>query len=168
MKLRNLPTRLATGGFILHSGLEKWNLPPEGAAGYHGMAVGAFPFLGKVEAPTFVRALACAEVAVGGLLLAPFVPAAVAGAALTGFSAGLVTMYLRTPALRQEDSIWPSQDGIAVAKDVWMLGIGLGLLLDAAPGTHHGHAHAHRALAAHPHEHHGSCHRPHPGLAHAR
>ena len=66
------------------------------------------------------------------MLLAPFVPAALAGAALTAFSGGLVTLYLRTPALRKPNSIWPSQAGIAVSKDVWMLGIGLGLLADAA------------------------------------
>lgn len=37
-------------------------------------------------------------------------------------------MYARTPALRKPGSIWPSQMGIAVSKDVWMLAIGLGLL----------------------------------------
>jgi hypothetical protein len=67
----------------------------------------------------------------GALLLAPFVPTAVAGAALTGFAGGLVSMYLRTPALRKPGSIWPSQQGIAISKDSWMLGIGLGLLADA-------------------------------------
>jgi hypothetical protein len=78
MKLRNVPTRLAAGAFILHTGLGKWRSGPEQAAGVHGM----------------------------------------------------LTMYARTPALRERRSIWPSQQGIAVAKDVWMLGIGLGLLLD--------------------------------------
>jgi hypothetical protein len=28
--------------------------------------------------------------------------------------------------------VWPTQTGIAVSKDIWMLGIGLGLLADAA------------------------------------
>jgi len=41
-------------------------------------------------------------------------------------------MYARTPALRKPGSIWPSPGGIPVSKDVWMLGIGLGLLADAA------------------------------------
>jgi hypothetical protein len=46
-----------------------------------------------------------------------------------------MAMYARTPALREPGSIWPSQQGIGVAKDVWMLGIGLGLLLDPANRT---------------------------------
>ena len=65
----------------------------------------------------------------GTALLAPVVSNTVAGAALTGFSGALLTMYWRTPALRKEGSIWPTQAGTAVSKDVWMLGIGLGLLL---------------------------------------
>jgi len=67
---------------------------------------------------------------VGATLLAPFVPPAVAGAALTGFSGALVTMYLRTDSLHKPGSIWPTPQGIGVSKDVWMLGIGLGLLAD--------------------------------------
>ena len=55
-------------------------------------------------------------------------PAALAGAALTGFSGALLALYARTPALRKPGSIWPSQAGTAVSKDVWMLGIGLGLI----------------------------------------
>ena len=51
--------------------------------------------------------------------------------ALTGFSGALIAMYLRTPALHKPGSIWPSPQGIGVSKDVWMLGIGLGLLTDA-------------------------------------
>jgi hypothetical protein len=67
---------------------------------------------------------------VGAALLAPFVPPVVAGAALTGFSGALVTMYLRTDSLHQPGSIWPTPQGIGVSKDVWMLGIGLSLLAD--------------------------------------
>jgi hypothetical protein len=40
-------------------------------------------------------------------------------------------MYTRTPTMHAPGSIWPSRLGIAVSKDVWMLGIGLGLLADA-------------------------------------
>jgi hypothetical protein len=39
-------------------------------------------------------------------------------------------VYLRTPAVRNPGSVWPNQSGIALSKDVWMLGIGLGLLAD--------------------------------------
>ena len=38
-------------------------------------------------------------------------------------------MYARTPGMTKEDGIRPSQQGTALAKDVWMLGIGLGLTL---------------------------------------
>ena len=59
------------------------------------------------------------------------VPAALAGAGLTAFSGALLGMYLRTPGLRREGSLRPSQQGVPLAKDVWMLGVGLGLLADA-------------------------------------
>jgi len=68
---------------------------------------------------------------VGTALIAPVVPNALAGAALTGFSGSLITMYARTPALRKPGSMWPSQAGVAVGKDIWMMGIGLGLVADA-------------------------------------
>jgi uncharacterized membrane protein YphA (DoxX/SURF4 family) len=130
VKLRNLPTRLATGAYILHAGMSKWGGGPELAAGLHGGASAAFPVLKDVEPTTFLRRLSVGEMTVGSLLLAPFVPNVVAGAALTGFSGSLLSMYLRTPAMRKPGSIWPSQQGTAVSKDIWMLGIGLGLLVD--------------------------------------
>ena len=34
--------------------------------------------------------------------------------------------------MRKEGSVVPSERGITLAKDVWMLGIGLGLVIDAA------------------------------------
>ena len=67
---------------------------------------------------------------VGSLLLAPTVPNRLAGAGLSGFSGSLLTMYLRTPGLHEPGSIWPTPQGIAVSKDVWMLGIGVSLVLD--------------------------------------
>jgi hypothetical protein len=39
-------------------------------------------------------------------------------------------MYARTPALRNPGSIWPNENGTAIAKDTWMLGMGLGYVLD--------------------------------------
>jgi hypothetical protein len=132
MKLRNLPLRLVTGAYIGHTGWEKWHGSEEQAAGVHGMATGAYPVFTSMKSTDFLRLLSVAELVTGGLLLAPFVPTAVAGAALTGFSGALVGMYLRTPALHEPGSIWPTQQGIAVSKDAWMLGIGLSLLADAA------------------------------------
>ncbi|TWP36058.1 DoxX family membrane protein [Leekyejoonella antrihumi] len=131
MKFRNLPTRVATGAYILHSGLSKWDGDEEQAQGLHGMAAGAYPFLRSMKPTTFLKALSVGEMVTGVLLLTPLVPAKIAGAALTGFSGGLVGMYARTPALREPGSMWPSQQGTAISKDVWMLGIGTGLLIDA-------------------------------------
>ena len=97
----------------------------------HGMAAGAFPALGGLKPTEFLKVLSVGEVALGTALLAPVVSPAVAGAALTGFSGALLTMYLRTPALHKAGSVWPTQAGLGVSKDVWMLGIGVGLLADA-------------------------------------
>jgi hypothetical protein len=72
--------------------------------------------------------LAAGEVLTGAILLAPFVPAAIAGAGLTGLSGSLLALYARTPSLRKPGRVWPAPAGIAVSNDVWMLGIGLGLL----------------------------------------
>jgi uncharacterized membrane protein YphA (DoxX/SURF4 family) len=130
LRAREIPARLATGAYILHSGLEKWNGDEERAQALHGFAAGAFPFLKDVPPTQVLRMLAAGEIAVGSALLVPFVPAALAGAALTGFSGALLALYARTPTLRKPGSIWPSQAGTAVSKDVWMLGIGLSLVAD--------------------------------------
>ncbi|HTW20177.1 MAG TPA: hypothetical protein VME70_08215 [Mycobacteriales bacterium] len=131
LRLRNLPTRVATGAYIAHTGWEKWHGTPERAQGVHGMAAGAYPFLDSVEPERFLKGLAVGELTVGALLLSPFVSNATAGLALTGFAGGLLTMYARTPTMHKPGSIWPTPAGLPVSKDVWMLGIGLGLLADA-------------------------------------
>jgi uncharacterized membrane protein YphA (DoxX/SURF4 family) len=130
-KPRNFPTRIATGAYILHAGLEKWNGDEQRATGVYGMASGAYPMFKHMPPTLFLRLLAVSEITVGTALLLPFVSNARAGAALTGFSGGLVGMYLRTPALHKPGSYWPTPSGIGVSKDIWMLGIGLGLLADA-------------------------------------
>jgi hypothetical protein len=129
---RQLPARLAAGAFILNAGIGKWSADEEVAKRLHATAVGTYPFLGNVEPKDFTRMLAAGEIAIGSALLLPVVPAALAGAALTAFSGGLLGLYLRTPGMRREGSLRPSQQGTPLAKDVWLLGIGVGLLLDAA------------------------------------
>jgi uncharacterized membrane protein YphA (DoxX/SURF4 family) len=126
--LTDTPGRIASGAFVLHSGIEKWSGSAETAQGVHGMAATAFPFVAKVPPARFLKALAAGEIAVGALLVAPIVPRRVAGLALTGFSASLLAMYARVPGMRRPGSVWPTPQGIAVSKDVWLLGIGLGLL----------------------------------------
>ncbi|HUY49882.1 MAG TPA: DoxX family membrane protein [Streptosporangiaceae bacterium] len=88
MKLHQLPGRVVTGAFILHSGLGKWRgdeATAAAAAAVHGMAAGAYPVLKNLDPPRFLRLLAAGEIATGVVLLAPIVPEGVAGAALTGF-----------------------------------------------------------------------------------
>jgi uncharacterized membrane protein YphA (DoxX/SURF4 family) len=132
LHLRNLPTRVATGAYILHSGLSKWNGTEEQAKGVHAMAAGAYPFLADVQPATFLKVLAGAEIGIGAALLTPFVGNRLAGAALTAFSGSLIGMYLRTPALHEPSSVWPTRAGTAISKDVWMLGIGLGLVVESS------------------------------------
>jgi hypothetical protein len=127
----HIPLRVATGAYFLSSGLDKRNPDEQTTAGLHGFATSVYPFLKTVDAPTFVKLLSTAELGIGAALLLPFVPTAVAGAALTGFSAGLLGLYLKTPAMRRgPKDLRPSPDGLALSKDVWLLGSGLTMLAD--------------------------------------
>jgi hypothetical protein len=129
--LRRAPLRLTTGAFILSAGLDKWKGDEQTAAQIHGFATGTYPFLKPIEPTRFLRLLAASEIAIGSALLLPVVPAAVAGAALTGFSAGLLGLYLRTPGMRRgPKDLRSTPQGLPISKDVWMLGAGLGLVID--------------------------------------
>jgi hypothetical protein len=130
VKARHLPPRIAAGAFILNSGVGKWSADDKTAAQLHGFAVGAYPFLSKLKPRDFVRLLAATEMALGSALLLPIVPAAVAGAGLAAFSGGLLGLYARTPGMRREGTPFPTEQGVALAKDMWMMGIGLGLVID--------------------------------------
>ena len=129
--VRTLPPRLTAGAFILNSGVGKLSADEETAARLHGMAASTYPFLGTMKPQDFARLLAAGEIAVGTTLLLPVVPAGLAGLALTAFSGGLIGLYLRTPGMRMEGSLRPTQQGVPLAKDVWLVGIGDGLMLDS-------------------------------------
>lgn len=129
MTITHMPLRVATGAFILNSGVGKLGADEGTAQFLHGAAAATYPAVFKdMEATRFARLLALSEIGVGTALLAPMVPATVAGAALTGFGASLIGMYLKTPDMTLDDGIRPSQEGTAVAKDVWLVGAGLTLL----------------------------------------
>ena len=102
MKLSHLPVRTATGAFILNSGLSKRNLEGQAAEQMHGWASAAIPALGQLKPEVFVRLLSGTEVALGTALLVPVVPSALVGVGLVAFFAGLLTLYLKTPGMRQE------------------------------------------------------------------
>jgi uncharacterized membrane protein YphA (DoxX/SURF4 family) len=131
-KLRRAPGRLVTGAYIFNSGITKFRADDDTAGALHGMATGTFPFLEKVPPRTFAKGLAAAETALGATLLIPMVPAGVAALGLVTFSGSLITLWWRTPGMHEDNSIRPTMQGTAIAKDVWMLGIGTGLLIDAA------------------------------------
>ena len=126
--LSEIAPRISAGAFILNSGLGKRGADAETAAGIHGFAAGTYPFLKSIPPQQFAKGLATSEIVLGALLLTPFVPTAVAGAALTAFSGGLLGLYLRTPGMRKPGSLAPTEQGLSIAKDSWLLGIGIGLL----------------------------------------
>lgn len=131
-QLHHIPVRLATGAFIANSGLTKLRSGEEVAKGVHGMASGTYPVLEGMDPVQFTKALGAVEVALGTALAVPIVPTSLAAAGLTAFASGLLGLYARTPGMRQEGSWRPSQDGTALAKDVWLAGIGVTLLMDRA------------------------------------
>ncbi|MET7879381.1 hypothetical protein [Micromonospora profundi] len=135
MKLAHLPLRVSIGAYFLNSGLGKRNLEGEAAAGMHGMAVAALPQLKQFEPVRFAKLLSRSEIALGAALLTPFVPTPLVGLGLTAFGAGLVQLYLKTPGMREPGSIRPTQQGTGLAKDVWLVGAGLTMVLE---GLTHG------------------------------
>ena len=131
-KLWHVPLRAVTGAFILNSGLSKIRAEDdEMHKSVHGMATQAYPQFQSMEPRNFTRLLGAGEVALGGALLAPFVSPGLAGAGLTAFSGGLLGLYFRIPGMTV-DGIRPSHQGLPLAKDSWMLAIGLALMLDRA------------------------------------
>jgi uncharacterized membrane protein YphA (DoxX/SURF4 family) len=130
VRLSHIPLRLATGAFILNSGISKRHLDEEAAAGLQGMAANAFPRFKDVSPATFGTATSAGEMALGAALLLPFVSPVAAGAALTAFAAGLLRMYTKTPGMTEGGSVRPTRQGTPVAKDVWMLGVGAALVID--------------------------------------
>src|SRR3954464_8202471 len=129
LTLSEIPARVSAGAFILNSGLGKRGAAEPPAAGVHGFASGTYPILKDVPPQQFVKVLSTAEIVVGAALLTPFVPTVVAGTALTGFSGALLGLYLRTPGMRKPGSLAPTQEGLALAKDSWLVGIGLSIVL---------------------------------------
>ena len=130
VKAQHQPPRVAVRAFILNSGAGRLRADEQTAAQLHGFAAGAYPFLARLKPADFVRLLAVSEITLGAALLLPVVPAAVAGAGLAAFSGGLLGLYARTPGMRKQGSPFPTQQGVPLAKDVWMMGIGLGLVID--------------------------------------
>lgn len=130
IKIGHLPPRIAAGAFILNSGISKLSADEAALAQLHGFAAGTYPFLNKLKPKDFVRLLAATEITLGTALLIPVVPSAAVGAGLAAFSGGLLGLYVRTPGMRKPGTLLPTEQGTPFAKDIWMAGIGLGLVID--------------------------------------
>jgi hypothetical protein len=125
-----IPPRLAAAAIILNSGFGKATADEQTAAGVHGMAAGTYPFLNNLDPAVFTKLVSKGEIALGTALLLPFVPSLLVGLGVTAFAASLLGLYLKTPGMREEGSLRPTQQGIGISKDVWLLGIGLGLIVE--------------------------------------
>jgi hypothetical protein len=135
-KLWHVPVRLATGAIIVDQGLLKLGADDDTAKWLHGQAVQAFPQFADMEPRDFVQLLSTCEITLGAALLGiGFVPSSLAGLGLGAFGGALTRLYLKAPGTRREGSLAPSQQGIGLAKDSWMLAIGAALVLDALFGS---------------------------------
>jgi hypothetical protein len=84
-----------------------------------------------------VQLLSASEIALGAALLGiGIVPSGLAGLGLSAFGGSLTRLYLTAPGTRREGTVAaPSQQGVGLAKDSWMLAIGLALVLDSVLGS---------------------------------
>ncbi len=124
-----LPLRLATGAYILNSGIGKRAPNEERAKRLKAQAELAYPQFAAIEPLEFQRLLSRAEIALGVALLLPFLPSRLVGAALAVFSGSLLRLYWKNPDFHPPGDPRPSPPGIAVSKDVWMFAIALALIL---------------------------------------
>jgi hypothetical protein len=138
-KLWHVPVRLATGAIIVDQGLQKLGADEDTAKWLHGQAVNAFPQFADMDPKDFMQLLSASEIALGAALLGiGFVPSGLAGLGLSAFAGSLTRLYLTAPGTRREGSVAPSQQGIGLAKDSWMLAIGLALVVDSVFGSGRG------------------------------
>ena len=135
-KLWHVPVRLATGAIILDQGLLKLKADEDTVKWLHGQAAQAFPQFADMEPKDFVQLLSASEIALGAALLGiGFIPSSLAGLGLSIFAGSLTRLYLTAPGTRREGTVAPSQQGVGLAKDSWMLAIGTALVLDALFGS---------------------------------
>lgn len=119
--------RVSAGLYVLDVGIDLWGKGREEAEVYHRMTATAFPVAAEADPARFLRVLAAGQIGLGAVLLVPVVPSVVAGAALSAFGGALNALWWRTPGSRR--GVRPQGNGKNLAKDVWLLGMGLGLVL---------------------------------------
>lgn len=128
--MSHIPLRVTTGAFILNAGYGKRNLDKDSAAGLQAMAARVIPPVSRIKPETFGKLLSYSEMTLGAALLAPFLPSRLVGVGLGIFSGSMLAMYRKTPGMTEPDGIRPTQKGTPLAKDVWMFGIAVALMLD--------------------------------------
>lgn len=129
-RLHQTPLRMSSGIFLVNSGMAKLKANEQTAKFLHQMAAGTYPFLESMDPSKFTRLLAMGEVSLGSALLLPMISSRIAGFGLMSFAGGLLGLYLKTPGMRQEGSLKPTQEGTAIAKDIWLFAMGMTLLVD--------------------------------------
>lgn len=129
MSIGSAILRGVTGAWILNSGIGKISADTEHATALRDMAATGIPQFADLTPQQFKKLIIAAELGVGAALLAPFVPTRVAGAALSGFAAGLLTMYFRNSSLTQSDGVRWTPEGTPLAKDLWLAAIGANLVI---------------------------------------
>lgn len=130
LSISNAALRLVSGAFILNSGIGKLSLTREQAAGLQSSAQRVIPQFEDLKAEQFGRFLSYSEIALGSVVLAPFVSSRLAGLGLAVFSSGLLATYIKSPDTTEPDSIRPTAAGTAMAKDLWLAGIAVALLFN--------------------------------------
>lgn len=121
-------TRTVPGAFIANSGVGKLGMPAEASAGLQQYAATGVPLVKVLPADKFGTILGASEIALGAAMAIPAIPNRIAGVGLTAFSAGLLSLYFANPENTKADRIRPTDEGLGLAKDVFMLSLGVGLI----------------------------------------
>lgn len=116
------------GAFILNSGIGKLGMKGEALEGMQGFAATGIPAIKKMSPETFGKFISFSEIGIGTALLTPFVPNKLAGAALASFGSGLLTMYFGNEGMTHADGVRPTDSGLPLAKDSWLLAAGIALM----------------------------------------
>ena len=73
MSIVQIPLRLASGAFILNSGLSKRKLTDEQAAHVRDMGAKGVPYIAQLSPAQFRTFISSSEIGIGGALLLPLV-----------------------------------------------------------------------------------------------
>ena len=130
MRPVNFPVRFAAGVMILSAGVGKLRPSENGSPDVHAVAAADYPFLEQLAPEQLTKVLGAAEMMLGGALLVPVVGDGVAGVGLTAFAGAMIGLFAKGQGEHREGPV-PEHRGAALARDIWLLGIGLRLVADS-------------------------------------